>query len=282
MVLSAACFCLVAASTAFSATAAAWVSISRRVVASSLARAAARACASSSARRCCSAPVIVACAALASCIRAAVFFCSCCSDCRSSAMVLSAACFCLVAPSTAFCDCAAWVSISRRAVASSLARAAARACASSSARRCCSAPVIVACAALASCIRAAVFFCSCCSDCRSSAMVLSAACFCLVAPSTAFCDCAAWVSISRRAVASSLHRAAALAFLVQRLMKFRRARGQLLSRVCDFLREGGRFLALLFEQLCALRGFRPQLRIGFLCDTPGFGQLFQGLGTLPL
>ena len=66
--------------------------------------------------------VVIACAALASCIRAAVFFCSCCRDCRSSAMAASAACFCCKAASTAFCDCAAWVSISRRVPASSLAR----------------------------------------------------------------------------------------------------------------------------------------------------------------
>ena len=70
--------------------------------------------------------VVIACAALASCVRAAVFFCSCCRDCRSSAMAVSAACFCCVAASTAFCDCAAWVSISRR---------------------------VPACAALASCVR---------------------------------------------------------------------------------------------------------------------------------
>ena len=37
---------------------------------------------------------------------------------------------------------------------------------------------------------------------------------------------------------------------------FRRACGQLLSRGSGLLREGGRFLALLFERLYGLRGFR--------------------------
>ena len=155
--------------------------------------------------------VAIACAALASCITVAVFCCSCSRACRSSAIVLSAACFCFVAASTAFCDCAAWLSISRLLPASSLARAAARACASSSARRWGSAAAAIACATLASCITVAVFCCSCSRACRSSAIVLSAACFCFVAASTAFCDCAAWLSISRLLPASSLARAAARA-----------------------------------------------------------------------
>ena len=91
-------------------------------------------------------------------------------------MAVSAACRCCVAVPSASCDCAAWVSISRRVPASSLASAAARACASSSARRCCSALAVIAWrAAPTSCVRAPVFFCSCCRDSRNSAAAASAA-----------------------------------------------------------------------------------------------------------
>ncbi|XIA64495.1 hypothetical protein ACFIOY_37580 [Bradyrhizobium sp. TZ2] len=51
-------------------------------------------------------------------------------------------------------------------------------------------------------------------------------------------------------------RGAACALLVERLAMLRRARGQLCPRGRGLLREGGRFLALLFNQLYALRGFR--------------------------
>src|SRR6266480_4693011 len=57
--------------------------------------------------------------------------------------------------------------------------------------------------------------------------------------------------------------ATARAFLVERLTMLRRTCGQLLSRSSSLLREGGGFLPLLFERLCAvleLPGFVARLQ----------------------
>ena len=87
-------------------------------------------------------------------------------------------------------------------------------------------------------------------------MARSVACLSCPVSSLALRNCAACISFSRCAVASSLvSAAAACAFLVERLTMFRRAFGQLLSRGRGLLREGGRFLPLLLERLCAVRGF---------------------------
>ena len=70
----------------------------------------------------------------------------------------------------------------------------------------------------------------------------------------------------------------ASAFLFERVTMLPRARRQLSSRGGRLLHEGGRFFALLSEQLCGLRGLRPQLQIE---PTPGLGKLIrQSLCTL--
>src|SRR5438477_3277665 len=73
--------------------------------------------------------------------------------------------------------------------------------------------------------------------------------------------------------------ATARAFLVERLTMLRRTCGQLLSHSSSLLREGGGFLPLLFERLCAvleLPGFvarLAQLRLLLLFFVLGRGQL---------
>src|SRR5439155_629332 len=49
-------------------------------------------------------------------------------------------------------------------------------------------------------------------------------------------------------------RGTARAFFVERLTMLRRTCGQLLSHSSGLLREGGRFLPLLLERLCSVRG----------------------------
>src|SRR5258708_24370014 len=73
-------------------------------------------------------------------------------------------------------------------------------------------------------------------------------------------------------------RGTASAFLFERLAMLHYAPRQISSHGGGLLRDGGRFVALLFERLYALRGFCPQL---LELGTPGLGQLLrQSLGRL--
>jgi predicted RNase H-like HicB family nuclease len=75
----------------------------------------------------------------------------------------------------------------------------------------------------------------------------------------------------------------ASALFFERVAMLHRARRQLLSRGGGILQKGGRFVALLSEQLCGIRGPRPQLPIEPIDSAPGVGKLIrQNLCTLLL